>query len=101
IQWSNFAQWLIAGGLLAGGITLVSAVFLVLRLRAGRRARPLTYLASLAAMWIIALVNMLLHSRDAWYSVTATGLFLSVLTAVLALAAAWLGYSGFEREETL
>lgn len=97
IQWSNFAQWLIAGGLVTGAIALVAALFVLLRHLIGYRTRSLLYAGLLAGLWIVAFLNMLLHSRDAWYSVTGTGVLLSVITAVLALAAAWIGYSGFNR----
>lgn len=98
IQWSNFAQWLIAGGLLAGGIALIPAVFTLLRRLVGYRLRALLYLGLLAGLWIIAFINMLLHSRDAWFSVTGTGVLLSIVTALLAIAAAWIGFSGFDRK---
>lgn len=98
IQWTNFAQWLITGGLVTGGIALVPALFVLLRHLVGYRARPLLYLGLLAALWVMAFINILLHSRDAWYSVTGTGVLLSVITAVLAIAVAWVGYSGFIRK---
>ncbi|MCW1430238.1 DUF2231 domain-containing protein [Novosphingobium sp. JCM 18896] len=97
IQWSNFAQWAIAGGLIVGALALIPAGFTLLRHIVGARARPLLYLALLAGLWIVAFVNMLLHSRDGWYSVTITGAVLSFATTVLAIAAAWVGYSGFAR----
>jgi len=97
-QWTNFAQWLIAGGLFVGGIALIPAVFVLLRHLVGYRARPLLYLGLLAGLWVAAMINMLLHSRDGWYSVTATGVLLSVISAVLSIAAAWVGFSGFIRK---
>lgn len=96
MQWSNFSAWLIAGGLVFGGVVILWAIVEVLR---ASTRRPLIYLLVLAAMWVIGFLNELLHSRDAWYSVTATGLLLSVITALLALAAGWIGFRGISPEE--
>ena len=100
IQWSNFSAWLIAGGLFMGGIVLLWAIIAFFANRAQTTSgRPLTYLLLLAAMWVIGFINALLHSRDAGYSVTPTAMVLSIVVAVLALVAAWIGYSGFIRRE--
>jgi uncharacterized membrane protein len=100
IQWSNFSAWLIAGGLFTGAFVLLWAVIAFFTNRQqSSRGRPLTYLLLLVAMWVIGFINALLHSRDAGYSVTPTALLLSVVVALLALVAAWIGYSGFIRRE--
>lgn len=101
IQWSNFSAWLIAGGLVMGAVVLVWAIVAYFTNRPHMsRSRPLIYLVALAAMWVIGFINALLHSRDAGYSVTPTALVLSIIVAVLAMVAAWIGYSGFVRQET-
>lgn len=101
IQWSNFSAWLIAGGLFFGSFVVVWALISTLP-RPGRwRGGRLVYLGSLILMWIFGFLNALLHSRDAWYSVTAAGIILSLITAILAAVAAWAGYRGFPRKETL
>lgn len=100
MQWSHFSSWLIAGGLLVGAPVLLWAIAIFLGSRSQREGwRPLAYLLLLAAMWAIGFINALLHSRDAAYSVTPAALVLSVITALLALAASWIGYSGFARRE--
>ena len=93
IQWTNFSAWLIAGGLLSGGLVGLWAIVDLVR---GRR-RALTYLLLLAAMWVAGLVNAFQHSRDGWASVGAAGLMLSLLSAGLALAAGWVAFSRRER----
>jgi uncharacterized membrane protein len=95
IQWSNFSAWLIAGALVFGGLVGVWAIvdLLVARRREGG-GRALAYVVALALMWILGLINAFQHSRDAWSSVGTTGLVLSILCAVLALAAGWIAYSG-------
>jgi uncharacterized membrane protein len=92
IQWSNFSAWLIAGALVFGGLVGVWAIVDVVLAREGR-GRALAYVAALALMWILGLINAFQHSRDAWSSVGTTGLVLSILSAVLALAAGWIAYS--------
>lgn len=100
IQWSNFSAWLIAGGLLMGAFVVVSAIVASFTNRARTASRrPLVYLLLLVGMWVIGFINALLHSRDAGYSVTPAALVLSIIVAVLALVAAWIGYSGFVRRE--
>lgn len=90
-QWIHFAAWLIAGGLLVGGIALV---LMLIGLRHGDRrgGRYLLSLLVLAAAWILGLINALVHARDVWASMPA-GLVLSVLVLVLAGVATWIGFS--------
>lgn len=96
IQWANFAQWLNAAGLLFGGFALLWALVDLFRHGLGGQG---PYFAFLLAAWVVGLVNALVHAKDAW-AVMPEGLLLSALAAILALAASWIGYSGF-RERTL
>ena len=78
MQWSNFSAWLITGGLV---FALLSVVFLLLDLalrRAGSIRWPDLILVGTAA--ILSLVNVFVHTRDAWTSVVPTGIALSVIT---------------------
>jgi uncharacterized membrane protein len=100
IQWSNFSSWLIAGALFVGAFVVLWAIIDLFRVPAPlRRGAPLTYLIVLVVMWVLGLINAFLHARDAWYSVTVVALVLSIITALLALAAAWIGYSSPLRRE--
>jgi uncharacterized membrane protein len=91
VQWTNFASWLIVGGLLLGGIALLFA--LVGLRHAGRRSRrSLLYLLLLLATWIVGFFNALVHAKDAWAAMPG-GLVLSVIAVVLAGVATWLGFS--------
>jgi len=90
IQWNNFASWLIVGGLLFSGIALVFA--LIDLCRPSRRFRGIgLYVIVLFATWLIGFFNALMHARDAWASMP-TGLVMSIIVAVLACAATWLGF---------
>ena len=90
IQWSNFASWLIAGGLVFGGLALLLA--LVDLCRADRRARGIVpYVGAMLATWVLGFLNALMHARDAW-AIMPTGLALSVIVILLALVATWFGF---------
>ena len=100
IQWSNFAAWMNAGGLLMGGVVIVWAILAALSRRGGPLAgRAIAYLMLLALMWIIGLVNAFQHGRDGWSSVGSLGVMLSVLTALLALIASWIGHAAVYARE--
>jgi uncharacterized membrane protein len=91
IQWNNFASWLIAGGLVFGGIALLFAIIDLSR--PARRAPGVgVYFAVLLATWIVGLLDALMHARDAWASMPG-GLLMSVITAVLACVATWFGFA--------
>lgn len=100
LQWSNFSQWLISGALLFGGLVLAWAlVSLALGWRGAERIRRLVYAGVLAVMWVLGLINIFKHSQDGWSSVETFGLVLSILCALLALAAGVLAFSNLAERE--
>ena len=88
IQWANFSAWLIAGGLLTGAIVLAVAIVNFFRRRDGAKSGLL--LGLVALMWIVGLINALVHARDGW-AMMPTGLILSLIVTLLAFAAAGVG----------
>ncbi len=97
IQWSNFASWLIAGGLVFCGLAVLFA--LVNLIRADRKAgRPVVYLVLLVVTWALGLVNAFEHAKDAFASMPS-GLILSALTTVLIAVTAWLGLTSIRSGE--
>lgn len=98
IQWSNFSSWLIAGGLLGGGFALLWALVDLFRLRTTRNLRTVIYFVLLLVMWVLGFINALVHAKDAW-AIMPESLYLSTITALLALVAAWIGYAGFRAVE--
>ncbi len=63
-----------------------------------RKERLIVYFGVLLAMWVLGFVNALVHAKDAWATMPE-GLYLSAITTLLALVAAWIGYSGFRTGE--
>ena len=87
IEWSNFASWLLVGAMVLATIALACAVFALFR--GGRGG---LYVLVLAATWVVGFFDALHHARDAW-GIMPTALVLSLVAAVLALVATWIGFS--------
>ncbi len=96
VQWTNFASWLIAGGLVLAGVALAWAAVDVLRsARIDRRAGAV-YLLLLLAGFVLGFVNALVHAKDAWAALPA-GLLLSVVVLPLLAGASAIGLSRLRR----
>lgn len=94
IMWSTFSAWLLAVGLLIGGLAAVAGLvdfFNDARLRHSTVA--IVHMLLNITVWIIELVNSFVHARDAWTSVVPTGLTLSVIAVALLAVSGWLGGS--------
>uniref|UniRef100_A0A7C2B315 DUF2231 domain-containing protein n=1 Tax=Pseudomonas graminis TaxID=158627 RepID=A0A7C2B315_9PSED len=97
IQWSNFASWLIAGGLVFCGLAVLFA--LVNLIRVDRKAgRPVVYLVLLVVTFALGLVNAFEHAKDA-FATMPSGLILSALTTLLIGVTAWLGLTSIRSGE--
>lgn len=102
IQWSNFSAWLIAGALVGGGAVLAwSLIRLLLAWRTPARRGRAIYAAVVALMWGLGLINAFKHSQDAWSSVGAFGVGLSVICTLLALVAGAIAFSGWLNREVV
>lgn len=97
VQWTHFASWLIAGGLVFAGVGLPWAVADALSPRARRPRRGGVYLLLLLGTFVLGFVNALVHARDGWAAMP-DGLVLSALVALLAAAACAVGLAGFGRK---
>jgi len=91
MQWANFSAWLITGGLV---LALVSVIVLGVDFALGRagRIRWLDF-ALLAAAVLLSLMNVFVHTRDAWTSVVPTGITLSLIVAILLLIVGLRGWA--------
>jgi uncharacterized membrane protein len=98
VQWINFAAWLNAGGLLIGAFALLWALIEFVRSHSAAKGRHAAYFVTLLAMWVLGLLNALVHGKDA-FATMPEAIYLSVIATLLALVAAWIGYSGFHFAE--
>jgi uncharacterized membrane protein len=87
-MWLHFSQWLIAAGFAFGvlaALALVIEFFASDVIRAG--AFGWAHLVLFYAALIVELFNAFVHTIDGWTAVVPTGMILSVIGAILALAA--------------
>ncbi|HEX2674532.1 MAG TPA: DUF2231 domain-containing protein [Polyangiaceae bacterium] len=89
-QWANFSVWLITGGLV---LALVATIFLIVDFALGR-AGAIRWLdfGLIGAAALLSIVNVLVHTRDAWTSVVPTGITLSTIVTILLLVAGLRGW---------
>jgi uncharacterized membrane protein len=81
-------------GMIMGGLAAIAGLtdFLGNRLiRAQQPAWP--HMVGNIVLLLVALLNTLVHTRDAWTSVVPTGLILSVITVLILPFTGWLGWS--------
>jgi uncharacterized membrane protein len=91
MQWANASAWLIAAGLV---LALIAAIALLIDLFAvGARRISWLDLILLAVAALLSLVNVFVHSRDAWTSVVPQGLWLSGISALLLVIEAFRGWT--------
>ncbi|EIM30604.1 DUF2231 domain-containing protein [Microvirga lotononidis] len=94
IMWSNFSAWLLAVGLLMGGLAALAGLIDFLSSRAIRAQAPAwPHMLGNVLVLGLSLLNAFVHSRDAWTSVVPTGLVLSAVVVLLMLVTGWLGWS--------
>jgi uncharacterized membrane protein len=89
-QWANSSTWLIAAGLVLALVATVILIIDFLTSRAGRINWVPFLLVAAAAL--LSLVNVFVHSRDAWTSVVPQGISLSAIVTILLLMAAATGW---------
>ena len=94
IMWSNFSAWLLAAGLIMGVLAAIAGLIDFIGSRSLRAQRPAwPHMVGNAVVLLLALLDNLVHTRDAWTSVVPTGLILSALIVALMLVTGWLGSS--------
>lgn len=101
MQWTNFSAWLNVVAMVFTGAVLAWAIAEAVLFRSAGLARVLIYPAVVAVMFVVGLINAFKHSQDAWSSVGASGLAMSIICALLALFAGWLLHSRSIAGETV
>jgi uncharacterized membrane protein len=97
VMWERFSAWLITAGLILAGLAAVAGV---IDLLSGRRMHTLGWPHAVGYVLavLVSLINILVHSRDAYTAVVPTGLTLSALVVVILLITGWLGSTVVNRE---
>jgi uncharacterized membrane protein len=90
--WADFSAWLLAAGIILGVIAAVAGMIDFLVNRRNRLMGPVWAVAiGGLIVLLLALLDNLVHSRDAWTSVVPAGLALSAITVIVMLITAWFG----------
>ena len=88
LMYLHFSQWMIAAGLAIGAL---AALVLLVEFFASRTIRAEAFgwahLVLFYATLIVELFNAFVHTVDGWTAVVPTGMILSIIGALLALAA--------------
>ena len=92
IQWTHFASWLIAGGLVFTGLALIWAVIALLSTGRSSGTGDWLYVGLVLATVVLGIINALVHAKDAWAAMPA-GLILSAIVLILAIASNWAFYA--------
>lgn len=100
VLWTDFSSWLLAAGMAGGVVAAIAGLVSLAARRRGRTQRSAWPVAAGSLLvLVVAFINNLVHSRDAWTSVVPTGLALSAVTVLLMLATAWLAFSAGPRQD--
>lgn len=97
VQWTNFADWLNAGGLSLALLALVWAVLAELGRPRHTQGRRWLYAALLAVTVVLGLANAFVHAKDGWAAMP-TATVLSLLVLVMAAAASVVGLAHLGRK---
>lgn len=88
LMYLHFSQWLIAAGLVFGALAAIVLLVEFFSRRVMRTATPgWAHLLLFLATLLVELFNAFVHTVDGWTAVVPTGMTLSVVGAILALAA--------------
>lgn len=89
IDYSNASAWLLLVGLIATGMVIA---LLALSFAGGwlRREYRWIGLGLFVLGFVVEIINFMIHNRDGWTTVVPTGFTLSVVGAIIMLAAAWI-----------
>ncbi|MDQ2823195.1 MAG: DUF2231 domain-containing protein [Pseudomonadota bacterium] len=91
--WETFSIWLLTAGCIFGGLAAIAGLITWVSHRHVRAPRfaALHVLVSVAAL-VLSIINAFVHSRDGYTAVVPLGISLSIVVAILMLAATWLGW---------
>ena len=94
MQWANFSVWLLTVGLVMAGFAVLAGLIDAFRARRTRTVRTVWWRVFGGVLAIVlSVINVFVHSRDAYTSVMPTGLALSGAVVAILLVTGCLGWS--------
>lgn len=90
IQWKNFSSWLLVGALVFCGFALLGSLIGSVRDRFRPSLRVVNGIV-LLVLFVLGVINALLHSADAAASLSSA-LTISWIVAALSILATWLSF---------
>jgi uncharacterized membrane protein len=92
MMWADFSSWLLAVGIIGGVLAAIAGLIDFLGNRLIRQEAPAWphLIGNLLAL-VLAFINNLFHTRDAYTSVVPAGLILSILTVLVLPVTVWFG----------
>ena len=97
-MWADFSTWLVTVGVILAFVAAIAGLFDFFSRRLVTEHGPVwPYVLGNILVLLLALLNTLIHTHDAWTSVMPWGLALSILTVILILATGWMGWWTIDR----
>jgi uncharacterized membrane protein len=94
MMWADFSAWLLTAGVIVGILAAIAGVIDFAGNRLIRAQTPAwPHVLGNIAVLVLAIFNLLIHSRDAWTSVVPIGIVLSAVTVIILLFTGWMGWS--------
>jgi uncharacterized membrane protein len=94
MMWANFSAWLLTVGLIMGVLAAIAGLIDFLGNRLIRAQAPAwPHMLGNVLVMVLATLNVLIHSRDAWTSVVPLGLILSAAVVLILPVTGWLGWA--------